>query len=44
MAKNATLNMRVDETLKNDVERILSKLGISTEEYEYIKSGRSEMI
>ncbi|MBI5483168.1 MAG: type II toxin-antitoxin system RelB/DinJ family antitoxin [Deltaproteobacteria bacterium] len=32
MAKNATINMRVDATLKTDVERILHVLGISTTE------------
>lgn len=32
MAKNATINMRVDAALKTDVERILHALGISTTE------------
>lgn len=32
MAKNATINMRVDASLKTDVERILHALGISTTE------------
>ena len=32
MAKNATINMRVDASLKADVERILQVLGISTTE------------
>ena len=32
MAKNATINMRVDESLKTDVERIFHALGISTTE------------
>ncbi len=32
MAKNATINMRVDASLKTDVERILHVLGISTTE------------
>lgn len=32
MAKNATINMRVDASLKTDVERILHMLGISTTE------------
>lgn len=32
MAKNATINMRVDASLKTDVERILQVLGISTTE------------
>jgi len=32
MAKNATINMRVDASLKADVERILHVLGISTTE------------
>lgn len=32
MAKNATINMRVDLSLKSDVERILGALGISTTE------------
>ena len=32
MAKNATINMRVDASLKSDVERILHVLGISTTE------------
>ncbi len=32
MAKNATINMRVDESLKTDVERIFNALGISTTE------------
>jgi DNA-damage-inducible protein J len=32
MAKNATINMRVDASLKTDVERILNVLGISTTE------------
>lgn len=32
MAKNATINMRVDASLKSDVERILHALGISTTE------------
>ncbi|MDD2734280.1 MAG: type II toxin-antitoxin system RelB/DinJ family antitoxin [Desulfuromonadaceae bacterium] len=32
MAKNATINMRVDASLKTDVERILQALGISTTE------------
>lgn len=32
MAKNATINMRVDASLKTDVERILNALGISTTE------------
>lgn len=32
MAKNATINMRVDASLKTDVERILKTLGISTTE------------
>jgi DNA-damage-inducible protein J len=32
MAKNATINMRVDASLKADVERILHALGISTTE------------
>lgn len=32
MAKNATINMRVDATLKTDVEQILYALGISTTE------------
>ena len=32
MAKNATINMRVDAFLKTDVERILYALGISTTE------------
>lgn len=32
MAKNATINMRVDAALKTDVERILQVLGISTTE------------
>jgi len=32
MAKNATINMRVDGSLKSDVERILNALGISTTE------------
>lgn len=32
MAKNATINMRVDASLKTDVERILHALGLSTTE------------
>ena len=32
MAKNATINMRVDASLKTEVERILHALGISTTE------------
>ena len=32
MAKNATINMRVDASLKTDVEQILHALGISTTE------------
>jgi DNA-damage-inducible protein J len=32
MAKNATINMRVDASLKTDVERILQAFGISTTE------------
>jgi addiction module RelB/DinJ family antitoxin len=32
MAKNATINMRVDASLKADVEQILRALGISTTE------------
>lgn len=32
MAKNATINMRVDASLKTDVERILHALGITTTE------------
>lgn len=32
MAKNATINMRVDASLKTDVEQILQALGISTTE------------
>ena len=32
MAKNATINMRVDANLKTDVEQILHALGISTTE------------
>jgi addiction module RelB/DinJ family antitoxin len=32
MAKNATINMRVDASLKTEVEQILYALGISTTE------------